>query len=63
MPTASLTLRSLCAAFAQIFAAATAAQADGVGPLTIAKAGHFFVGGKYVESKVGQVLAGQAYVE
>ena len=63
MQTASLTLRSLCAAFAQIFAAATAAQADGVGPLTIAKAGHFFVGGKYVESKEGQVLAGQSYVE
>ncbi len=62
MQTASLTLRSLCAAFAQIFVA-TAAQADGVGPLTIAKTGHFFVGGKYVESKEGQVLAGQAYVE
>ena len=62
MPTASLTLRSLCAAFAQIFAV-TAAQADGVGPLTIAKTGHFFVGGKYQEGKDGQVLAGQSYVE
>lgn len=41
----------------------TPARADGVGPLSIAKTGHFFVGGKYVDSKDGSVLAGQAYVE
>src|ERR1700758_2060967 len=47
------------------FAAAliTAAQAEGVGPLSIAKTGHFFVSGKYLETKEGPVLAGQAYVE
>ena len=39
------------------------ARADGVGPITIAKQGHFFVGGKYVDSKEGKVLAGQSYVE
>jgi pimeloyl-ACP methyl ester carboxylesterase len=41
----------------------TPAIADGVGPLSIAKTGHFFAGGKYVETKDGPVLAGQAYVE
>src|SRR5215467_15732234 len=41
----------------------TPARADGVGPLSIAKTGHFFVGGKYVDTKDGAVLAGQAYVE
>src|SRR3954451_8711535 len=41
----------------------TPAQADGVGPLSIAKTGHFFAGGKYVDGKDGQVLAGQSYVE
>ena len=44
-------------------AARAPALADGVGPLSIAKRGHFFVGGKYVDSKDGPVLAGQAYVE
>jgi hypothetical protein len=39
------------------------ARADGVGPLSIAKTGHFFVGGKYVDTKEGPVLAGQAYAE
>ena len=41
----------------------TPARADGVGPLSIAKNGHFFVGGKYVDTNEGPVLAGQAYVE
>ena len=39
------------------------AHADGVGSLSLAKTGHFLVGGKYVDSKDGPVLAGQAYVE
>src|SRR5262245_66617968 len=39
------------------------ARADVVGPLSIAKTGHFFVGGKYLDTKDGPVLAGQAYVE
>jgi len=39
------------------------ARAEGVGPLSIAKTGHFFVGGKYLDTKDGPVLAGQAYVE
>ena len=38
----------------------TPARADGVGPLSIAKTGHFFVGGKCVDTKDGLVLAGQA---
>ena len=41
----------------------TPARADGVGALSIARTGHFFVGGKYVDSKDGRLLAGQAYVE
>ena len=41
----------------------TPARGDGVGPLSMAKTGHFFVGGKYVDTKDGRVLAGQAYVE
>src|SRR5580704_1097916 len=56
----------LAAAF--LFLACTAAmltpaRADGVGPLSIAKTGHFFVGGKYVDAKDGLVLTGQALVE
>src|SRR4051794_21406593 len=58
-------LSRLAAAFFML--GAPAAMAEGIGPLTIAKQGHFFVGGKYVESKDGQkddkVLAGQSYVE
>jgi pimeloyl-ACP methyl ester carboxylesterase len=40
-----------------------AASAQEVGPLAIAKQGYFFVGGKYVDTAGGSVLAGQAYVE
>jgi pimeloyl-ACP methyl ester carboxylesterase len=53
---------ALLAAFV-FMALGSPALADGVGPITIAKQGHFFVGGKYVDSKEGQVLAGQSYVE
>jgi pimeloyl-ACP methyl ester carboxylesterase len=56
------TLARFAAAFL-FTAVAHTAQADGVGPLTIAKTGHFFVGGKYVDSKESQLLAGQSYVE
>src|SRR5882757_7332813 len=42
---------------------ATSARAEGVGSITIAKQGHFFVGGKYYDTPQGQVFAGQAYVE
>src|SRR6516164_2871142 len=41
----------------------TPVRADGVGLLSIVKTGHFFVGGKYVDTKDGPVLAGQAYAE
>jgi pimeloyl-ACP methyl ester carboxylesterase len=41
----------------------SAAHADGVGPLSIARQGHFFVGGKYVFSPAGPVMSGHAYVE
>jgi len=41
----------------------TFAKAEGVGPIVIAKQGHFFVGGKYYDTPQGQVFAGQAYVE
>jgi len=51
-------------AAAAILAASTGlAQADGVGPISIARQGHFFVGGKYYDTSQGQVFAGQAYVE
>ena len=55
-------------AAAPLFIAATAvlltpACADGLGPLSVARTGHFFVGGKYVDTKDGRLLAGQAYVE
>jgi pimeloyl-ACP methyl ester carboxylesterase len=53
---------TLLAAFLLV-ALGSVAYADGVGPITIAKQGHFFVGGKYVENKEGKVLAGQTYVE
>jgi hypothetical protein len=46
----------LVAAFLILAAAGampTPAYADGVGPLSIAKTGHFFVGGKYVDTKDG----------
>src|ERR1044071_5275390 len=43
--------------------AAMPLRADDVGALSIAKTGHFFVGGKYLDTKDGPVLAGQAYVE
>jgi pimeloyl-ACP methyl ester carboxylesterase len=48
---------------ALIFAAPGSARSEGVGPITIAKTGHFFVGGKYVDGKDGKILAGQSYVE
>ena len=38
-------------------------SAQGVGPITIAKQGYFFVGGKYVGKAGEQVLAGHAYIE
>ena len=72
MPTASSTLASLSrflkslgflAAAAFFIAAGTAAMADGVGPLSIAKTGSLLRRRKYVDSKDGQVLAGQSYVE
>jgi hypothetical protein len=49
--------------FAYAGAMLTPACADDVGPLSIAKAGHFFVGGKYVDTKDGPMLADQAYTE
>jgi hypothetical protein len=60
--------RISCLAAAFLFLACTGAmltpaRGDGVGPLSIAKTGHFFVGGKYVDTKDGLVLAGQAFVE
>jgi pimeloyl-ACP methyl ester carboxylesterase len=39
------------------------AAAEGVGPLSIAKQGHFYVGGKYVGAGKDRIWAGQAYVE
>jgi pimeloyl-ACP methyl ester carboxylesterase len=55
--------RLAAAVFMLIGGATAPAVADGVGPLSIAKTGHFFVGGKYVDSKDGPLLTGQAYVE
>lgn len=40
-----------------------APHAEEVGPITIAKQGYFFVGGQYVDSPTGKVLAGHAYVD
>ena len=57
------TLQSGLAAAFLLAASAIAASAEGVGPISIAKQGHFFVGGKYVDSKDGPVMAGQSYVE
>jgi len=37
--------------------------AQDVGPITIAKQGYFFVGGKYVEKAGEKILVGHAYVE
>jgi pimeloyl-ACP methyl ester carboxylesterase len=54
---------SVVAVFVCACAMLAPARAEGVGPLSIAKTGHFFVGGKYVDTQDGPVLAGQAYVE
>ena len=54
--------RSAVAGFAFV-AVIGAATAQDVGPITIAKQGHFFVGGKYVATPTDHVMAGQAYVE
>ena len=63
-PTTDFGSSLLClAAAALLAAAATSASAEGVGPLVIAKQGHFFVGGKYVDTPNGPVMAGHAYVE
>jgi pimeloyl-ACP methyl ester carboxylesterase len=63
-------LRTLAGAIATLVlpsAVGAAENASSVGPLAIAKQGHFFVGGHYVDVDTGgkteQVLAGQAYVE
>jgi pimeloyl-ACP methyl ester carboxylesterase len=59
----------MCRLIVALFMAACAvampapSRANDVGPLSIAKTGHFFVGGRYVDTKDGPVLAGQAYVE
>src|SRR5579862_6920939 len=39
------------------------AGAQDIGPLVIAKQGHFFVGGRYVDQPNGQLMVGQSYVE
>jgi pimeloyl-ACP methyl ester carboxylesterase len=59
-------LCAIAAVIATTFIATSAVgdeRAEGVGPLTIAKQGYFFVGGKYVDEKNGQVMAGHAYVD
>jgi pimeloyl-ACP methyl ester carboxylesterase len=43
-----------------LFVSSAAAQAP---PLTIAKQGYFFVGGKYFEAEDGRFMSGQMYVE
>jgi pimeloyl-ACP methyl ester carboxylesterase len=53
----------LLAALAAAPAAAQNGQAKSVGPLTIAKQGHFYVGGRYVGEGKDKIWAGQAYVE
>jgi pimeloyl-ACP methyl ester carboxylesterase len=58
-----LGLAVLLAVLASAGAMPAPALAADIGPLSIAKTGHFFVGGKYVETTDGPVLAGQAYVE
>jgi pimeloyl-ACP methyl ester carboxylesterase len=57
------TLLPRLAAAVLLAAATTSASAEGVGPLVIAKQGHFFVGGKYVDTPNGRVMSGHAYVE
>jgi len=54
-------LAATTALLATTFAAGTAARAQE--PLTIAKEGYFFVGGKYSQAGDKQVMHGQAYVE
>jgi pimeloyl-ACP methyl ester carboxylesterase len=54
---------SLVAAISIWCAMSDGLRAEGVGPLTIAKQGYFFVGGKYVDAPGGPVLAGHAYVD
>jgi pimeloyl-ACP methyl ester carboxylesterase len=56
-------MATLAAAAILTGCAGIAARAEGVGPLTIAKQGYFFVGGKYMDSPSGQVMAGHAYVD
>src|SRR4051812_3889332 len=62
-PMQNVSLSRLAAALFMLGMATAPVLADGVGPLSIAKTGYFFAGGKYVETKDGPVLAGQAYVE
>jgi pimeloyl-ACP methyl ester carboxylesterase len=38
-------------------------HAEDLASLVIAKQGYFFVGGKYIDTPSGQVMAGQAYIE
>src|ERR1700692_75217 len=59
-------IRRLAAAFLVLACAGAMlvpARADGVGPLSIAKTGHFFVGGKYLDTNDGPVRAGPASAE
>jgi hypothetical protein len=39
------------------------ASAQEAGPLSTAKQGYFFVGGKYLDTSNGKVMAGHAYAE
>src|SRR3954471_20046809 len=56
-------LTILLTALAAAPAAAQNGHAKSVGPLTIAKQGHFYVGGRYVGEGKDKIWAGQAYVE
>ena len=56
-------IRLICLLMVACFGSWSEAANAQAGPLVIAKQGYFFVGGKYVDTPQGQVLAGQAYVE
>jgi pimeloyl-ACP methyl ester carboxylesterase len=56
-------MRTSAIAITALWIGCAVAPAEEVGPITIAKQGYFFVGGKYVDTPAGPVIAGQAYVE
>ena len=63
MPRSRLAFVRLAAVALPLAAAALSAQSSGTAPLSIARQGYFYAGGKYSTVGERQVMSGQLFVE